>query len=75
MQDAAHLRDASGPWPVRTIEHAADNVFRACITDAGGPYAWTDFDALAASRAGVEHAVNTVAESRLEGDFVHRLPI
>src|SRR5450631_1705898 len=57
------------------VDHATNDVFWVCSADAGGPYARTDLDTLAAFRAGFEHAVDAVAESRLEGDFVHRLQI
>jgi hypothetical protein len=57
------------------VEHAANNVFRAGIHDAGRPYARTDLDALAAFRAGVEHVVDAAAESVLKRDVIHRLQI
>jgi hypothetical protein len=57
------------------VEHAADNVFRARITDAGWPYARTDVDTLAASLAGVEHVLDSTVEGGLESDFAHWLPI
>jgi hypothetical protein len=57
------------------VEHAADDVFRAGIHNAGRLYNRTDLDALAAPRAGVEHLVDATLESRLERDFIHRLQI
>jgi hypothetical protein len=67
MQDAAHLRAGS-----HKIKHAADDVPGVRSRNAGGLYARTNLDALAASRAGVEHVVNAFAQSRLKGDVGHR---
>src|SRR5450631_2159606 len=63
------------PAGAHDVEHAADDVFWVRFANAGRPYARTDLDTLAAFRAGVEHVVDAVAESRLEGDIVHRLQI
>jgi hypothetical protein len=54
------------------LENAADDVFGLCIRDAGRRNARTNLDALAASRAGVEHAVDVFVQSRFEWD-VHWL--
>src|SRR5262245_54724859 len=57
------------------VEHAAYDVLRARIFDTGRFYARTDFDALAAPRAGVDHKTDSTTESRLKRDVVHRLQI
>ena len=75
MQDAAHLRDASGPSPVRTRSSTPLMMSSGAVRDAGGLHARTNLDAFAASRAGVEHVLDALAQSRLERDVVHRLHI
>ena len=55
------------------VEHAADDVFGSRIRNSGGSHTRTNLDALAASRAGVEHVVDAFAQSRLERDVGHRL--
>jgi hypothetical protein len=69
---ARRLRTISGAYKV---EHAADDVAGPRVRDARGFHARTNLNALAASRAGVEHVFDTFAQSRLERDVAHRLPI
>jgi hypothetical protein len=55
------------------FEDAADDVFGPCFRDAGRLNTRTNLDALAASRAGVEHFFDMFEQSRLEWDLAHRL--
>ena len=76
MQDVAHLpRRLVTLAGTHDVEHSADDVFGTGIHNAGRLYARTDFDALAALRAGVEHVVDATVKSRLERDVIHRLQI
>jgi hypothetical protein len=58
MQAAAHLRDASGPAPVRTISRMPPTISPALASVIPACYARADLDAFAATRAGVEHLLN-----------------
>src|SRR5262249_13555245 len=68
-------RDLATLAGAQDVEHPAYDVLRARIFDTGRFYAWTDLDALAAPRAGVDHKTDTTTESRLKRDIVHRLQI
>jgi hypothetical protein len=57
------------------VEHAADDVLRARIRDAGGFHAGADLDTFAAPRAGIEHVRDAFVEGRLERDVAIRLHI
>jgi hypothetical protein len=54
------------------IDHADDKVLRRCVDDPGWPYARAYVDALAASRACLEHVVDVGAQCGLKSAVIHQ---
>ena len=54
------------------IDNAGDKVLRHCVDDPGWPHARAYVDALAASRARVEHVVDVGTQCDLKSNVVHQ---
>ena len=73
VQDDAHLRDASGPAPLRTISMMPVMTSTGIrLGNAGRLDAGTGLDALAAPDARIQHPFDPAVKRCLERDSVHR---